>query len=104
MRPIVVWLQSLPIQATTAIVATLSALVTLVVWVRARRGAVRWTVVLAGPFLVAAVVYYLPVFLDAHADYGSWTGLFIGIWGTAGVAASVVVALVWTALSRGRRL
>jgi hypothetical protein len=69
----VAWLQSLPIQGTTAIVATLSALVTLVVWVRARRGAVRWTAVLAGPFFVAAVVYYLPVFLDAPApDYGSF--------------------------------
>jgi len=101
MRAIIVWLEGLPIQGTAAVVALLSGVITATVWSMSRRPHWRWSVALMGPFVVAAALYTLPALLEATAsDYGGWRGLFIAIWGGAGVATSLLVALAWTFIGR----
>ena len=103
MRAIVGWLEALPIQDTTAVVAVLAGLTTAAVWSISRRPYLRWSVALVGPFVIAAALYSLPALLDVTAsEDGSWTGLFISIWGAAGVTASLLVALAWTLTPRRR--
>jgi len=101
MRPISSWLEALPFEATTTIVAVLSGLLTTAVWTVSRRVRVRWSITLVGPLLVAAALYSVPVLSGANnPDYGSWAPLFIGIWGAVGVGTSVLVASVWTLIAR----
>jgi len=101
MHAIVGWLEGLPIQGTTAAVAVLSGLITATVWSLSRRSLLRWSAALVGPFVIADALYRLPALLDATAsEDGSWRGLFIAIWGIAGLTASVLVALAWTLTSR----
>jgi len=67
-------------------------------------------VALAGPFIIAAALYSLPALLECtgpealqcRAEYGSWAGLFIAIWGVAGVGVSLLVAFVWMLTTRRR--
>jgi hypothetical protein len=92
MQTIVDWLGGLPIQGTTAIVATLAALLTTVACVTVRSRPWRWTFALAGPFVIASCIYWLPVWMGAGAsEYAAWAGVFIGLWGLAGAAVSTVI-------------
>jgi hypothetical protein len=105
MRAIVSWFERLPIQSTTAVVAVLSGLVTTAVWAISRRSHHRWPAALAGPFIIAAALYSIPASLAdpaGRAEYGSWAGLFIAIWGVAGVGVSLLVAFVWMLTTRRR--
>jgi hypothetical protein len=102
MRTMIEWFEELSLAETSACVAALSALVTVFVWATFRRRYVRWSAILVGPFLVGAGVYSLPVWIGADpAEYSHWAGLFIGVWGLAGVCASAFTGIVWTVLNRG---
>jgi len=105
MRQISDWLEGLPFQATTTIVAVLSGLLTTAVWTVSRRASVRWSTTLVSPFLVAAALYSVPVLFGglsgaSTAEYGSWAVLIIGEWGFVGCATSLLVASVLTLMTR----
>jgi predicted membrane protein len=103
MRSLLDWLSGLPIRGTTAFVAGLATLVTALVWSATRNRTVRWTAVLVGPFAVAWCVYSLPTRYGAdRSELAAWEGVFMSIWGLAGLCASTVLALFWNLLTRRR--
>lgn len=103
MRSLLGWLSGLPIEGTTAFVAGLATLLTVLVWSATRNRTMRWAAVLVGPFAVAWCVYSLPARYGTDpSELAAWAGVFISIWGLAGLCASTLLALLWTLLTRKR--
>jgi hypothetical protein len=89
---------------TTTLVALLSGLVTASVWAISARASTRWSATLICPIIVAAMLYWLPVFLGASpSEYGAWAVIFIGTWSVAGVCTSLLIGILWTLTARRRR-
>jgi hypothetical protein len=89
------WLETLPMSATTAIVAAASVAIVFVVS-RVLMTRWRWLFAFLVPFSVAYCLYWTPVWSGADSlEYSAWAGIFIGVWGMAGaVSCSILVAVL----------
>ena len=100
MSALLEWFEGLSLSQTSAVAGALSALVTVFVLATFRRE-LRWPAVLVGPFLVAAILYSLPVWIGADSEeYSRWAGVFIAVWGLSGVCVSALILIIWSLLSR----
>ena len=92
------WFETMPLAGTTAIAATLAAVLSLAS-LRVRRWGVRLAVALFGPFLISYCLYWLPVWMgEDPSEYGAWAFIIFVPWGAAGVMASLAVlgaSYVW---------
>jgi hypothetical protein len=84
--------ESLPLGATTAIVAGLSFVVVVLL---SRLVSLRWMwlAAVAVPLVVSWLIYWAPYWLRPHTDsaeYSLWELLFMVIWGGAGVVVSLI--------------
>jgi hypothetical protein len=84
--------ESLPLGATTFIVASLSlVLVALLALLVSRRWI--WLVAVVIPLFVSWLIYWAPYWLRPHTDsaeYSAWELLFMVVWGGAGVIVSLI--------------
>ena len=95
--------ESLPFPATTLIVAIISVALTAIV-TRLVPIWARWVAALIVPPAVAYMIYWMPVWLGrsaAVAEYSAWQLLVVGVWGIAGVAASLICVFL---MDRHRRV
>lgn len=95
------FVESLSLGSGAGIVAVLSALLTWVLFKRARGRAV-WFLPLAAPLVVSYSLYWLPVWMGANdvAQFGAWAGLFIIPWYLAGAGTSAYVVLLLRSLRK----
>ena len=85
---------SLSFDSGVVLIAVCSALVT-GLWRCVFRNWTSWLAALVVPFFLASCLYWIPVWHSTHsAEDSNWAGLFIGVWGLAGVAASAVVLVI----------
>jgi hypothetical protein len=84
--------ESLPLPATTLIVATLAVLVVALV-VRVMPSWFAWASALIVPFVLAYAIYWAPILIYRRtnvADYSAWEFVVVGAWGVAGTVGSLV--------------
>lgn len=95
------FVESLSLASGAGIVAALSALLTWVLFKRAR-GREVWLLPLAAPLLVSYPLYWLPVWMGAgdEAQFGAWAGLFIIPWYLAGAGTSAYVVFLLRSLGK----
>jgi hypothetical protein len=79
------------------LIAVYSGILALVLG-RIRRGHIRVAALIAAPFMLAYLSYWIPAWLagGGQEEYVSWAFLFIGPWLISGLIASLLVGcLVW---------
>jgi hypothetical protein len=83
--------ETLPLWATTSLVALVAVVVVLLACVIfPRRMSIWWAVVV--PFAVAYCAYWFPVWRGADSsEYSAWALLVIGIWFVAGFVPSAIL-------------
>jgi hypothetical protein len=88
------FVESLSLQSGAVIVAVVSGLCA-IGWSRLESRSVTWTVSLVTPIVIAAALYWFPVFLGAPStEYSAWAVIFIAPWSVAGAAAAALVVVV----------
>lgn len=81
-------INSLSLESGALVVAVVSAALAFV-WARIPVAAVRWTVSVGVPFILASSLYWSPVWLGADSsEFSTWAPLFVGPWFLAGAISS----------------
>ena len=88
------WFETLPLPITTAILASLSALVALAC-ASIRWPWLKWLLALGSPFAIAWCTYWAPVWMgESAAEYSAWSRRFLIAWGVPGALVSALVLYV----------
>ena len=86
--------QSLTLGSGAACVAVISAFVGLA-FATVRSNGIAYTAAVASGFLIASVVYWLPVLLGAQsAEFRSWYPIFLAYWFPAGASAAAAAVFL----------